>query len=518
MVKTFQNMDFSHFELPALEQDYTVEYLMEFVPLGSSEGTTLEVPVTDEFQRFEFDFPTELQPNTIYCVQFLARWTKEQTQQTILPIVFELKALQSWNPDGYKVTQSRREINLDKLAIAANEKKLYGFYFKTSEFLGYREKLNSLDVNEAVFNITYFSDKAFKDKLADDNNNNGTGYVYLHQSEMETPQQMADNMKQKLNLGPNDQIPMIAPSEICMIGDEPFDVFDIEGYSNTITKGAITKTVDLDPLMTIDNIYVSSWVSQMMNNIVDTLCSSGEATRLEYIPYNKKIGGTIVTSEIDHPAAPPLTEAEIFDGTAMHYNIPKASSTCQDRKREIYTKPTPPAGNNTGSMGYLMGNTLIATGITGSTLDAGAQSTFNSNAHVNTNVPQNNQQSTQQNLYSAGVDYMFHEGIPPQALLQPGKVNVINVSYRYNNKSGEGIPTIPNLLLEKTIIYTNPSPELTNSYWSAVGQAFDYAQSEVGSVNTTESTISASFIGQVSGSSANVNIDLGGTANIGAGF
>ncbi|MDA3953765.1 MAG: hypothetical protein PF485_08965 [Bacteroidales bacterium] len=512
MIKTFQDMNFEHFELPELEQDYTTEFLMEFVPLGSSEGAVLEVPVTDEHQRFEFDFPTGLQPSTIYCVQFIARWTKQQTQQAILPMPFELKAIDSWTVEGQTVTRSQREINLDKLSIAANEKKLYAFYFRTSEFLGYAEKLNTLEINEAVFNITTFSNDAFKNNLAEGNNEYGMGYVYMDKDEMENPQQMVANIKQKLNLGANDQIPMLAPSEICLIGDEPFDVFDIEGYTNTIEKNGITKSVDLEPLMTLDNFNVSSWTGSIMNNIVDTLCSTGEATKLAYMSYNDKTGGYVLSREIDHPAAPPLTESEIFDGTVMNYFIPQNSSVCQDRKREIYTQATQPAGNSTGSMGYIVSNNMYAVANTGKSNSKGATTTVQHTDNINI------QQHITGDPYGGGAQFSFDDNMFQQ-LIQPGdKMNVVNVSYRYNYQSGEGIPTIPNLLLDQSMKLINPSPELSLDFYSAVGQAFDYVQQEVGSVSNVGvgSSISASFNGQVSSSAASGNVDIGEVANIGS--
>jgi hypothetical protein len=414
-----------------------------------------------------------LQPETVYCIQFIGRWAAQQ-QGPEYPGVIELQQVQIFNREGSQITRTQREINLNKLNLASNEKKLYSIFFRTSKYLGYQAKLESMGINELVLSTKFASQYSEDPSVGD--------YLYLESADLDEQDVLLSKLRQQLNLASDDKIGMLAPYQICMTGEEPFDEYDINGYSKSYQQGDNNFTYEEPPLISIDIWGVNQWAQQLFGDVVDMLASSGDVTRFALPGYSREVGGYIADPpELEAPTAPPLTEGEIYDGVVLGYYQGAFCSECEQTRMDNPI-PQQPVGNNQSGMSFGVSNTYLPLMSGGFGEEPGQDQTpgFMQSDYGLGNVTQNVISGTS------------------------GDKNVMSVTYRFNYDPGDGFNQTPNHFINKAMGYTDPAPEAFASFYSNMGQAYDMVNNELGSVASTEMGVSASFNGPAN-SSVNQN-------------
>ena len=481
-IYTTQNIDFEHFDIPGPDEGFEQHFVARFVPVGAAEGSGVEVPVRDENRVFAFDWP-DLESETIYGIQFLGRWSRPETDLPFPPSLFEIREIQLFDREGARVTQSQREINMARLQIAENEKELYKIFFRTSQYSGYREKLQSVERDELVLS-TYFARTYAGDPSIGE-------YVYLEAEDMQDEQSILSKLRQQLHLGPDDPVDMLSPHQVCMTGGEPFDDYDIKGYSKSYQHGDITFTYDEPPLISIDVEGVRDWAMNLFVEVVDLLASIEGVTRLEVMTYSDVVGGYFfLPPELEAPTAPPLTESEIYDGTVLAYYQGAYFSPCRITKTKNPISQ-PPVGDSPSGMTYPY---------------AGAYLPVQGGGYLRSISP-GQFDAVGFDVTDFGLGGLTRDII---AGFQEEK-NVINVTFGWSYSAGRGIDLMPNYLINRAIGYTDPSPEVFGSFFSKVGEAFDMVQTEFGAVATTDMGMSATFTGPaaVTATAEQMNVSIG---------
>jgi len=482
-IYTLQNIDFEHFDLPGPDEGYDQQFIAKFVPVGAAQGSALEVAVTDENGSFEFTEWPNLQPETVYCVQFIGRWSRQQEQPPISSGVFEFREIEIFNRQGSQVRRTQREINMERLQLADNEKKLYTLFFRTSQYQGYQEKLQALATEEMVLSTEYSQNYSENAAIAK--------YLYLDAEVLDDQNLMLTRLREQLNLGSEDQIEMLAPYQVCLAGGEPFDEYDIYGYSKSYQQGDNTYTYDEEPMISIDVFGVNQWAQQLFAGMVDLLASSGQVRRFALPGYSRELGGFVTQPpELDAPTAPPLSENEIYDGTQLAYYQGSYSSACS-QTRMNNPIPQQPSGNSQSGMTYELANTYLPL------LSEDSQGGGNIGGQM-----QELGVNTDYGL--GGISSEVASGIA-------GDKNVMNITYRFTYEPGSGFNQTPNNFINKAMGYTDPAPNAFGSYYSNVGQAYDMAKSELGSLSGTNMGVSAKFNGPANSSATQnqLNMNLG---------
>ena len=479
-ITMIQNMDFNAFALPVDPAEYNIEFFADFIPLGNANGQGTETPVTVSGKSFNFNIPSSMQPSTIYCMQFKARWTPKQ--QSNMPYqLMQLKMIGSWQAAGTNITQSRREINQDKLVVAENEQLLYSLYFRTSEYGSYIEKLDDLEIGQMVLD-TRFAVDIHGDAVYN------TRYILLSGDDLDNETSIMGNIRQQLGVSPTQSLGMLYPHGICLSGGEQFDPYEIEGYSKQNKTG---NTYTTEPVISLDEFSISQFASRLFYDIVDIL-EAGGARRFEVIPYDDKIGGYVASKELEANTAPLLSDNEIFDGLEMFY-FPQGTTCDKIMLDNVITEP--PAGNNSLGMTYNLSGSYVP-----------AQVLSNSG----TGNASNYQQGAMFQSQNVSVQAAFSLGsFNQKKFVLPDKVNVINFVYHFNYQSGHGMATIPNIFLNKVMQYTDPSPEAFGSFYSNVGQAYDVATSALDNMSIGAASVSANLNSGLGAIGGQVNLNVG---------
>ena len=447
-IKLNQEINYYHFDIPVDGNDYDIEYFAKFIPMNRPVINPIEIQLQNNYKEFAFDIPANLDPSTIYCIQLLARWTpKQQTQSPFLATMHEM---QIWSFDTSTVTKTTREINMENLAIAKNEKNLFSLYFRTSKYGTIAEKLDNLDINETVF-ATHIAGSDIFD----------FDYVYLDKQEMSADATMINAIRQKLNVPENKQFGLIYPHDVCMGGDEPFDYVDIYGYELENAYDPNT-----EPNISFDVFQVENWAQSVYSNINNILTENGDMTDLGIPPYDETVGGYLFDKTLHAPTVDPLTDQEIFDGVEkiVYRDV---QNICHDRLQENTVSEAPVQDAASGFVMPMLSGYAYA-----------PATSFNQG-----NI--DNQQGTNaQDPYGIGG-----YDIERYTFAEP---NHISLTYQYRYNAGRGLEMAPNNIIFKALGYTDPSPELGVGFYSNVGQAYDAAQSQLGSVNISSSAVNAS--------------------------
>jgi len=488
-METRQNIDYYHFNIPVDLNDYNIEYIAKFVPLGGLTSNAVEVPLQDENRRFSFQIPSNLNPSTIYCMQMLARWTpKAQTTSTMPLLLYNVHDLAIWNYQGSEITKTTRELNMQHLEIDKNEKKLYSLYFRTSKYGTVAEKVQTMEINEAVF-ATNVSNPVLGESVYD------YDYVYMDKNEMADNADMISGLKQKLGVPQNEQLKIIYPHDICMGGEEPFDFLDVYGHQIVDEFNQPIEVYDPNtkPRVSLDVQAVDSWARSVYDNIINILTAGGDMEEMNIPGYNEKIGGFIFEKTMQIPTAEPLTDQEIFDGVERIV-FQDMENICRNRIYEN-TVTEAPVQNASSGMVTMKGSNYAYAKVNSSMTNTTSKNVSNQ-AY---NAPD---QQYMETYAIGGFGYNLSE-------INYLKPNHINLTYEYKYKGGRGIEMAPNLFILDAMMYTDPSPELNN--YSRVGQAYDAAQTSMGNVNIGVSNVSASFfsMGSVGGGAGAVNIPVG---------
>jgi hypothetical protein len=284
---------------------------------------------------------------------------------------------------------------------------------------------------------------------------------------------------------------MLAPYQVCLSGGEPFDDYDIYGYSKSYQQGDNTYSYEEDPLISIDVFGVNQWAQQLFADMVDLLASSGQVTRFQLPGYSREVGGYVAyPPELEAPTAPPLSENEIFDGTQLVYYQGSHSSACS-QTRTNNPIPQQPSGNAQSGMTYGLNATYIPL--------------LSGNSQTSNNL------GGQTEEFGIEQPYGLEGANPAIASGITGSKNVMNVTYRFAYEPGSGFNQTPNNFINKAMGYTDPAPEAFGSFYSNVGKAFDMAQSQLGSLANSNMGISATFNGPANSSAAQnqMNVNMG---------
>ena len=171
LINCWRPPDFNIFDIAHKDEkdSYDISYLVRFVPAGSSPSSAkiTEVPVTFSGNDFLFDIPVDLLKETIYAVQFIGQWKLKNSKGMMIS-----KASSSQGKglissavlinNGNQLFENKH-INQRRLSLQPFQQKLFEFYFRTSKYSDYVEKMKTLEVLAGDFKA-----QGEKDKYATD--------------------------------------------------------------------------------------------------------------------------------------------------------------------------------------------------------------------------------------------------------------------------------------------------------------------------------------------------------------
>ena len=286
--------DIAHKDEP---DSYDISYLVRFVPAGSSPPSSkiTEVPVTFSGNDFLFDIPTDLLKETIYAVQFVGQWKLKKGNMMMVSkgnlsegktLISSSMVLKSDN-----LLFDNKQINQRRLSLKSFQQKLFEFYFRTSKYSDYPEKMKTLEVMAGDFKALGEKDKSART-------------VNVGQKELANPDKLSSLLAGSFMRHGN--IINAYPLSFCVYGDEQYDVYDVAG--NTIENKQAGKTYNVQPLLDFKTDCFEEWAKSIYENLASTIKAGG----LNNLPLNTK--GLVYFTSYDAAAMPPLTYNEMLTG------------------------------------------------------------------------------------------------------------------------------------------------------------------------------------------------------------
>ena len=286
--------DIAHKDEP---DSYDISYLVRFIPTGSSPSSarTTEVPVSLSGNDFLFDIPTDLLKETIYTVQFIGQWKAKNSKTMMVSksnssggngLISSAILMNS----GNKLFENKI-INQRRLSIQPFQQKLFEFYFRTSKYSDYVEKMKTLEVLAGDF-----KSQGERDKYA--------RTVNVGQKELGNSDKLKDLLSGSLMRHGN--IINAYPLSFCVYGDEQYDVYDVAG--NAIKSKQAGQTYNVQPLLDFKTTCFEDWAKSIYENLASTIKAGG----LNNLPLNTK--GVQIFTDYNAAAMPPLTYNEMLTG------------------------------------------------------------------------------------------------------------------------------------------------------------------------------------------------------------
>ncbi len=287
------------FDIPHKEEpdSYELSYLVRFIPTGASPSTAkiTEVPVSIAGNDFLFDIPTDLLKETIYTVQFIGQWKMKNVKTMTLNkgnssegknLVSSASILKNNNQFF-----ENKQINQRRLEVKPYQQKLFEFYFRTSKYSDYVEKMKTLEVLAGDFKA-----QGEKDKYA--------RTVNVGQKELGNSEKLKALLSGSYLRHGN--IVNAYPLSFCVYGDEQYDVYDVAG--TIINNEQAGKPYNVQPLLDFKTSCFEDWAKSIYDNLTSTIRAGG----LNNLQLNTK--GAIISTEYNAAAMPPLTRDEMLTG------------------------------------------------------------------------------------------------------------------------------------------------------------------------------------------------------------
>jgi len=286
--------DIAHKDEP---DSYDISYIVRFVPAGSSPSSAkiTEVPVTFSGNDFLFDIPTDLLRETIYDVQFVGQWklkngnmmmASKGNQSTTKTLYASSVMMKSDNQ-----LFNNKQINQRRLTLKPFQQKLFEFYFRTSKYSDYAEKMKTLEVMAGDFKALGEKDKSART-------------VNVGQKELANPDKLSSLLAGSFMRHGN--ILNAYPLSFCVYGDEQYDVYDVAG--NTIDNKSAGKTYNVQPLLDFKSDCFEQWAKSIYESLASTIRAGG----LNNLPLNTQ--GLVFSTSYDAAAMPALTYNEMLTG------------------------------------------------------------------------------------------------------------------------------------------------------------------------------------------------------------
>lgn len=291
-------------------KNFEISFLVRFVPVGSSPSSakSTDVPVSLSGDNFLFDIPTNLAKNTIYAVQFIGQWKFKGKSMMVAKPKPQMGEIMQVSNNQNQLFENKR-INERKLSLQPFQQKLFEFWFRTSEFTDYVEKMKTLQVMAGDFKA-----KGEWDNYA--------RLVSAGDKELSDPTKLQALLAGSYSRHGN--LVDAYPASFCVYGAEQYDVYDVEGSTNANVEAG--KSYFVEPLLDFKTDCFEQWAKSMYNKLASTIKAGG----LNSLSLNQS---PLYFTSYDAPVMPALTESEMLTGinTSMPA-IPaiKCGSSSQD--------------------------------------------------------------------------------------------------------------------------------------------------------------------------------------------
>jgi hypothetical protein len=222
------------------------------------------------------NFPSgRLKPNTTYMVQYFLEWPKAPPSNPNMAAanMLRTKVFTRVLADSQAIV-SQRELLNKRLRLGSNQKQIFKYVFRTSQYPAIYLKMKDLQCDQIAFRELLWGKRPGQarkvvDILAPDSRN-WDEIARRLKAEFSSEAWEGNSLRTGILLytaGFN--------------GPEKFDIFDVNGYYRTYQDGQYTQNVKILPLMDTDNRIVQEW----WNNYYD------EATRLLGLQGIREQGG-----------------------------------------------------------------------------------------------------------------------------------------------------------------------------------------------------------------------------------
>ncbi len=230
----------------------------------------------------------DLSPSTTFGVQFFMEWEippapAGQQSSNYLSTTIAKRALTK------EVDVNERKLNLQRYNLKKNQREVYRYYFRTSQYSAIEQKLADLDRNQLVFMQLKADHSAPKPFSIVGPNLDSWDNVVNRLKANFTPEELnppKDKKTGEYKWG-------IFLSKAGFLGPERFDVFDIEGYQRTITYNSFSNFYRIKPLLEFDCGEMKKYWQNFFNSALDTLLQNGIMGNIEYQDPNTEQFGWI---------------------------------------------------------------------------------------------------------------------------------------------------------------------------------------------------------------------------------
>ena len=284
--------------------DYDIKAFARFLKMNTGKAEQgIEKPITISGDTWSYNL-SQLEPNQIYSVQYLLRWTKKSSGETGT----FLKVVEKRLSNGNDYEQSSRAINASNLTLGENEKEILLYSFRTSKYNSYSEKLATLQYRD----ISLYANNVLK-------------RIWLYNENV--PIVVSNYVKVAFNI-PEGQKYSFNPAEYNFFSKynssyENFDVADVNGINYKADKDGNYAVVNVDipklaPRITFTNSDFNDWQYNMYKSVDNELKKVGYT--LAYIGDGQasKFGMSVGSSdgEIESFPDPLLTSGEVAGTSA----------------------------------------------------------------------------------------------------------------------------------------------------------------------------------------------------------
>jgi TANFOR domain-containing protein len=299
LINCWRPPDFDIFDIAHKDEkdSYDISYLVRFVPAGSSPSSAkiTEVPVTYSGNDFLFDIPVDLLKETIYAVQFIGQWKLKNSKGMMVSKASSSQGKGLISPavlinSGNQLFENKH-INQRRLSLQPFQQKLFEFYFRTSKYSDYVEKMKTLEVLAGDFKA-----QGERDKYA--------RTVNVGEKELGNPDKLKDLLSGSYMRHGN--IINAYPISFCVYGDEQYDVYDVTGSAIVNIKAG--QTYNVQPLLDFKTTCFEDWAKSIYESLASTIRAGG----LNDLPLNTK--GVQIFTDYNAAAMPPLTYNEMLTG------------------------------------------------------------------------------------------------------------------------------------------------------------------------------------------------------------
>jgi hypothetical protein len=205
-----------------------------------------------------------LQAGTTYGAQFFLEWDAPPPPQNSGMASFATSIKRTSLANGM-ASLTERELNIKKYRLGGNQREVYRYYFKASQYSSIEQKINDLKRNQLVFkwlrpgeNLATSSEIIAPTSL-------DWNLVAQQLKQIYPPEAL--NPVQDRHIGAQG----IFLSKAGYDGPEKFDVFDVNGFEKTIGN----KSYKVQPLISLDGDELLNWWRAQFDQSIEILLQNG---------------------------------------------------------------------------------------------------------------------------------------------------------------------------------------------------------------------------------------------------